>query len=106
MKRALCILGLGLAIAAAASADSTRKLFSNMVVKADETVDTDLTVMRGDLVVEGTVIGNVVVMFGNCELKPGARIEGEMVFIGREIVAAALASAPREMVMRAVRDIA
>ncbi|MCA9786406.1 MAG: hypothetical protein KC488_07625 [Candidatus Cloacimonetes bacterium] len=81
MKRALCILGLGLAIAAAASADSTRKLFSNMVVKADETVDTDLTVMRGDLVVEGTVIGNVVVMFGNCELKPGARIEGDLVVL-------------------------
>lgn len=74
--------------------DSLRQDFGNIavsldhltagtrVVSPDERVTGDLVVYRGDADVSGTVEGDVVALFGNVVVRPGARIDGDAIAIG------------------------
>lgn len=70
-----------LALALAAQAAQQSHFLKNIVVGPDETVDGDLTVYRGDLVVQGEIVGNVAVMFGDCRIEPGGRVGGDLVVV-------------------------
>jgi hypothetical protein len=74
--------------------DSLRQDFGNVdvslehmtmgtrLVAPDEQVAGDLVVYRGNAEVSGTVDGDVVALFGDVVIRPGARIEGDALAIG------------------------
>lgn len=84
MKHLLLAFCLGVAVPAIA--EPTHRLFTDVTVSEGEVIANDLTVMRGDLIVSGTIEGDVVVMFGDCTLNPGARIGGDLVVLHGELV--------------------
>lgn len=55
-------------------------------IGADERVPTTLVVIQGDVTVEGTVDGDVVLVDGSLELLPGSRIRGEVRLAEAELV--------------------
>jgi len=55
-------------------------------IGADERVPTTLVVIQGDVTVEGTVDGDVVLVDGTLELLPGSRIRGEVRLAEAELV--------------------
>ncbi len=74
--------------------DSLRQDFGNLdvsldrmtlgthLVAPDERVAGDLVVYRGNAEVSGTVEGDVVALFGDVIIRPGARIDGDALAIG------------------------
>ncbi len=78
MKKGFLFLGFGLLVPLSAMADDVSRFFRNYYVYEGETIQGDMTVMRGDLIVEGTIEGDVVVMFGDCKLRESGRISGDL----------------------------
>jgi uncharacterized RDD family membrane protein YckC len=73
-------------------------VFGNATVEGE--VRGDMVVVWGDAVVNGRVGGDLVSVFGKTTLGPKARIEGECVVVGAEMIrdaAAVLASQPVEV---------
>jgi hypothetical protein len=52
------------------------KVFSNVTVDPDETIDGDLNVIFGDAIVKGHVTGDVNVVGGSCTIDEGAQVDG------------------------------
>ncbi len=84
--RHFLLLVLLLALCTALHAESQTHYLRDIVISAEETVDGDLMVYRGDLFLAGTVTGKVLVVFGDCVLQPGAYIQGDLVVIHGELV--------------------
>jgi hypothetical protein len=55
-------------------------------IGADERVPTTLVVIQGDVTIEGTVDGDVVLIDGSLDLLPGSRIRGEVRLAEAELV--------------------
>ncbi|MDP2360237.1 MAG: hypothetical protein Q8O14_05740 [bacterium] len=55
--------------------------FKDITVQAGDTLDGDLSVYRGKLIVWGTVRGNVAVMFGDCRIEEGGAVLGNLVVV-------------------------
>jgi len=58
---------------------------SDIHVEKDEVVRGDVTAIRGDITVDGTVNGSVVSFGGNVYLSSTARVDGDVVCIGGEL---------------------
>ena len=55
------------------------KILGDLVIEIDETIDGDVIVMKGNLIVRGTINGNVVVYFGDSEVDSTGKIYGDLV---------------------------
>jgi hypothetical protein len=58
---------------------------SDIHIEQDEVVRGDVTAIRGDITVDGTVHGGVVSFGGDIYLNPTARVDGDVVCIGGEL---------------------
>ena len=58
---------------------------SDIHIGQDEVVRGDVTAIRGDITVDGTVHGGVVAFGGDVYLNPTARVDGDVVCIGGEL---------------------
>jgi hypothetical protein len=58
---------------------------SDIHIEQDEVVRGDVTAIRGDITVDGTVHGGVVSFGGNIDLNSTARVDGDVVCIGGEL---------------------
>ncbi|MEN8143715.1 MAG: hypothetical protein ABFS14_02080 [Gemmatimonadota bacterium] len=54
-------------------------------ISAGQTIQGNLALLDGDLSLDGTVRGDVLVLNGNLELMPNAVIEGDLVTVGGEV---------------------
>lgn len=54
----------------------------NIIIDADEMVRGDVVALFGDVSVRGRVLGDVVVIMGNADVRSGAEVNGDMVVIG------------------------
>ncbi len=59
--------------------------FGTVVVEPDQVVKGDLTVIGGDAVIAGVVDGNVDVVGGNLDERPGATITGQVTTLGGDV---------------------
>lgn len=59
--------------------------FGSVVVEPDQVVKGDLTVVGGDATIEGVVDGNVDVVGGNLDERPGATITGQVTTVGGDM---------------------
>jgi hypothetical protein len=66
------------------SGDMTR-VGDDIHVGQDEVVDGSVTTFKGDVVVDGTVHGDVVAVLGDIFLNATARVDGDVVCIGAEL---------------------
>ena len=66
------------------SGDITR-VSNDIHIERDEIVRGDVTAIRGDITVDGTVHGGVVSFGGDIYLNPTARVDGDVVCIGGEL---------------------
>ncbi|MEJ2677622.1 MAG: hypothetical protein P8174_00945, partial [Gemmatimonadota bacterium] len=62
-----------------------RLISSNTFVGAHDTIPQDVLVLDASLVLEGTVLGDVVAVGGGIWLRPGARVTGDVVNVGGEL---------------------
>jgi cytoskeletal protein CcmA (bactofilin family) len=51
-------------------------------IPAERTIEGDVAVLRGPVVIAGRVDGHVAVINGDVELQPGARIAGDLIVVG------------------------
>jgi hypothetical protein len=58
------------------------------VVGADQIIEGDLALLAGDVVLEGTIRGDAIVLDGELTLAEGARIEGDLLQVGGEVLRA------------------
>jgi len=61
------------------------RIWSDAYVPAGEVVDGEVVAVFGSVTVEGTVTREVVAVMGSVHLKPGARVDGDVVSIGGTI---------------------
>jgi hypothetical protein len=54
-------------------------------IGVDRVVDGNLALLSGDLILEGTVKGDVLVLDGTLTLEPSARVEGNVLNVGGEV---------------------
>jgi hypothetical protein len=96
------VLGFTTAAARAAvqSVDHGGTYVGDVIVEQGQTVDGDLTVMFGDATIAGTVNGDVNVIGGSAEERPGATITGQVNMVGGDMTGAVVPWAPRH----AMRD--
>lgn len=66
------------------SGDLTR-VGNDIHIEQDEVVRGDVTAIRGDITVDGTVHGGVVSFGGDIYLNPTARVDGDVVCVGGEL---------------------
>jgi hypothetical protein len=95
---------LGLTVTAAQasvqSIDHGGTYVGDVIVEQGQTVDGDITVMFGDATIAGTVNGDVNVIGGSAEERPGAMITGQVNMLGDELTNEVVPWAPRH----AMRD--
>ena len=58
------------------------KFGENLRISPDELVRGDVVVFGGEVIVEGKVVGNIVVISGNADLRAGAEVNGDVVVLG------------------------
>src|SRR5205085_9803008 len=58
---------------------------SDIHIERDEVVKGDVTAVKGDVVVDGHVEGNVISMFGDIYLNSAARVDGDVVCMRGEL---------------------
>lgn len=56
------------------------------VVGADQIVEGDLALLNGDVLLQGTIRGDVIVLDGELTLAEGARVEGDLLQVGGEVL--------------------
>ena len=103
-RRALAVLGCCLAalmIPVAARADVQAvyhggTYFGSVVVEPGQVVDGDLTVILGDATIAGIVEGDVNVIGGNYDPRPGGVVTGQINQIGGAVTQAVVPWAPSE----------
>jgi hypothetical protein len=93
-------LTTGAAHAAAQSIDHGGTYIGDVIVEPGQTVDGDITVMFGDATIGGTVNGDVNVIGGNAEERPGSMITGQVNMVGGDLTTDVVPWAPRH----AIRD--
>lgn len=54
----------------------------DLFVAQDELIRGDIVVFGGDVILEGKVVGNVVIMGGDADIRTGAEVNGDVVVIG------------------------
>jgi len=103
-RRVLAVLGCCLAallLPAAARADAQAvyhggTYFGSVVVEPGQIVDGDLTVILGDATIAGIVEGDVNVIGGNYDPRPGGVVTGQINQIGGAVTQAVVPWAPSE----------
>lgn len=76
MTAGAVLLAAGLTVRAAES-----HFFKDVTVQPGDTLQGDLSLYRGNLVIQGCVDGNVVVMFGDCRLDSLASVLGNLAVV-------------------------
>jgi hypothetical protein len=90
----------GTALAQAHSVDHGGTYTGDVVVEPGQTVDGDLTVLFGDATIAGTVNGDVTVIGGTAQERPGAMITGQVNMFGGDLTNNVVPWAPHH----AIRD--
>jgi hypothetical protein len=88
----------GTARAEARSIDHGGTYTGDVVVEPGQTVDGDLTVLFGDATIAGTVNGDVTVIGGAAEERPGAMITGQVNMFGGDLTNNVVPWAPRHAI--------
>ncbi len=99
----LLVLGVLILFAAPALADARAiyhggTYFGSVVVEPGQVVDGDLTVIFGDATIAGTVDGDVNVIGGSYDPRPGGVVAGQVNQIGGAVTQAVVPWAPSETV--------
>jgi len=99
----LLVLGALILLAAPALADARAiyhggTYFGSVVVEPGQLVDGDLTVIFGDATIAGTVDGDVNVIGGSYDPRPGGVVAGQVNQIGGAVTQAVVPWAPSETV--------
>ena len=71
------------------NAESTSRFAGEALVAPGSELRGDAAILNGPLVVEGALVGRVLVVNGSAVLRPGARIDGELIVVGGNIEGAA-----------------
>ncbi|MBV6521299.1 MAG: hypothetical protein MNPFHGCM_01433 [Gemmatimonadaceae bacterium] len=72
-------------VARIVNAASTRRITGDLVVRADEEVDSDIAVLAGQTTIAGHVRGRVIAVNGDVILRERARVDGDIVVLGGRI---------------------
>ena len=88
-----------LAITELHNAPTTSRFEGEAFVAAGAELHGDVAIIDGPLVLEGAIIGRVLVVNGSALLAPGARISGELIVVGGDIEGADLAEVHGELVV-------
>jgi hypothetical protein len=99
----LAALGVTTASARASvqSIDHGGTYIGDVIVEPGQTVDGDITVMFGNATVAGTVNGDVNVIGGDAEERPGALITGQVNMLGGDLTSEVFPWAPRQALREA-----
>jgi hypothetical protein len=87
--------------AAAQSIDHGGTYVGDVIVESGQTVDGDITVVFGDATVAGTVNGDVNVIGGAADERPGSLITGQVNMVGGDITNEVVPWAPRHAIRSA-----
>jgi hypothetical protein len=60
-------------------------IHDDYVVDAGQVIEGDLALLDGDVLLEGTILGDVIVLSGELTLAEGARVEGDLLQVGGEV---------------------
>ncbi|MGQ0767179.1 MAG: BamA/TamA family outer membrane protein [Gemmatimonadota bacterium] len=69
-------------VVAAFNATGVLRVDGRLEVGPGETLERDVAILDGPLVVAGTVVGRVVAVNGDVQLLPGGRIDGDVLIVG------------------------
>ena len=61
-------------------------IHDDYVVGAGQVIEGDLALLDGDVLLEGTILGDVIVLNGELTLAEGARVEGDLLQVGGEVL--------------------
>jgi hypothetical protein len=64
------------------NAPATMRVNGRLEVAADRSIASDVAVLNGPVIIAGTITGRLVAINADVTLKPGARIEGDMIVVG------------------------
>lgn len=88
-----------LAITELHNAPTTSRFEGTAVVAAGTELRGDVAVIDGPLVLEGAIVGRVLVVNGSALLAPGARVTGDLIVVGGDIEGADLAEVDGELIV-------
>ncbi len=71
--------------AEAANENLALLIHDDYVIAAEQVIQGNLALLDGDLSLDGTVLGDVLVLDGNLELLPNSVIEGDLITVGGEV---------------------
>jgi hypothetical protein len=91
-------LTTGAARASVQSIDHGGTYVGDVIVEPGQTVDGDITVVFGDATIAGTVNGDVNVIGGTAQERPGALITGQVNMLGGDVAGDVVPWAPRHVV--------
>jgi hypothetical protein len=90
-------LTTGTALASVRSVDHGGTYMGDVIVEPGQTVDGDITVVFGDATIAGTVNGDVNVIGGTAEERPGSMITGQVNMVGGDVTNNVVPWAPRHV---------
>jgi len=61
-------------------------IHDDYTIGSEQVIDGDLALLDGDLLLEGTVLGDAIVLDGTLTLAEGGRIEGDLLQVGGDVV--------------------
>ncbi|HTA39795.1 MAG TPA: polymer-forming cytoskeletal protein, partial [Candidatus Acidoferrales bacterium] len=99
-----CVLVAAFAFTTAAARAAVRSVdhggtyMGDVIVEPGQTVDGDITVVFGDATIAGTVNGDVNVIGGSAEERPGAIITGQVNMLGGDVTNNVVPWAPRHVI--------
>lgn len=76
----IALAGMAFTLVTQALASQSHFL-KDITVQAGDTLEGDLSLYRGTLLLDGTVKGNVAIMFGDCRMGPMAYIDGNLAVV-------------------------
>ena len=88
-----------LAITELHNAPTTSRFAGTAFVATGTELRGDVAVIDGPLVLEGAIVGRVLVVNGSALLAPGARISGDLIVVGGDIEGAELAQVDGELIV-------
>ncbi|HEX6642726.1 MAG TPA: hypothetical protein VF215_16525, partial [Thermoanaerobaculia bacterium] len=81
------------------NAETTSRFAGEALVARGSELRGDVAILNGPLVVEGTLVGRVLVVNGTALLMPGARIEGDLIVVGGDIEGADAATVEGQLLV-------
>lgn len=87
------------ALIALHNAPGTSRFAGEARIARDTELRGDAAILNGPLVVEGALVGRILVVNGNAILEPGARVTGDLIVVGGDIEGAEYAVVDGELIV-------